>query len=920
MATTLTHSGYGARHTIRNEFTYDQQGRLLQTTQSTGGQVPVLLAKLEYNALGQLVDKKLHSTDNGASFLQSVDYRYNIRGWLTHLNDRALSDGATIEGFDADPDGNSAPDLFALELKYDQGLQLAGAQQYNGNIAEALWQTRRGSTKTGLKGYAYGYDGVNRLTSASYKSQVSNTWGTSTTDFSVSDIRYDANGNIERMTRQGTVNGSDAAPQKGLLDQLTYYYIDATGKRSNRLLAVDDAAPATAAGHDFEDNGSKYRTASGTGPVEYEYDDNGNLLLDRNKGITRVAYNHLNLPYRIEFGSSANRIEYTYTAAGTKLRKQVFTGGGATPSATTEYAGAFVYEQGQVSFAHTAEGRVLYTASVPAGSYRWKYEYHLKDHLGNLRYAFREEGGNTAQRTASMEPVNAPQEEQAFAHVEETRQQDAQRAHTGRYVARLSAQEGRRQGPTISWPVQAGDSVRAEVYGRYDHTAATGRFLRRGAVVAGAAVAGSPSGGGVERGQPTASRRRFLPYVGAGIGLVPQLFKRKQEELPKAFLRYELFTQDSQLVATRLQPLERTATDEWQHLEAGMKADSAGFVRVSVLNESGTPAYFDDLALKAVDPQQYQENHYDPWGLNLVGIETVNTDYSKFQYNGKEKQTEFDLNWSDYKARMYNSQIGRWNAIDPHATNYYPLSPYSYAGNFPVVATDVDGKDWFISTKTVNGQLQINIRYVAAVLDNSNNNINLNSFMQDQRAMFKSVFQNKNINATLEIRKISSEKDLKSYETLIEIKHDDANFNSDNTKETVAGYSHMYGNYIALNAKTIYASTGKFHDKRTLMHEIGHSGGLVHPFDFDARYNKNADKYGSYDKAQEDVDFENFDNLTNFMNYYSIGNKEMTGRYFGPGTIEHYMSNTTGPATRGQIQSIVNKFWSGELNRNTRKK
>ena len=30
-----------------------------------------------YNELGQLVEKDLHSTDDGASFLQSIDYTYN---------------------------------------------------------------------------------------------------------------------------------------------------------------------------------------------------------------------------------------------------------------------------------------------------------------------------------------------------------------------------------------------------------------------------------------------------------------------------------------------------------------------------------------------------------------------------------------------------------------------------------------------------------------------------------------------------------------------------------------------------------------------------------------------------------------------------------------------------------------------------
>lgn len=88
LETLLTHTkGGGAeQYLVHNQFAYDHGGRLLETRQRTGtdaaslfSQPQVLLASYEYNELGQLVDKKLHSTDAGQTppgqrkYLQSVD-------------------------------------------------------------------------------------------------------------------------------------------------------------------------------------------------------------------------------------------------------------------------------------------------------------------------------------------------------------------------------------------------------------------------------------------------------------------------------------------------------------------------------------------------------------------------------------------------------------------------------------------------------------------------------------------------------------------------------------------------------------------------------------------------------------------------------------------------------------------------------
>lgn len=680
---------------VAQEFDYDHANHLVEIRQQVDTQPMIVLAHYEYNELGQLVDKKLHSLDVTANsnkhFSQSLDYRYNIRGWLTNINDRDLSGSQYYNGVDPNADGNEDPDLFGMELKYNenQSIQLS-PKQYNGNISEVLWRTNNISTGNIPRGYAYSYDPANRLKEAAYRTNERFGWGIyNNKDYSTSNITYEANGNLKSMNRQGQISAPGAAPIWGGLDQLSYSY------KGNRLVGVDDAV-TTASTHDFKDATGLY---SPTGTDEYEYDGLGNLILDHNKGLTRTSYNILNKPFETEVYPSGPTLNYTYTtymysAAGQKLKKEiVHYGAPASGQHTTNYMGSFVYEDGVLQYTATPEGRMFFRTTPINGGLHWKYEYHLRDHLGNLRLAFTDDGENSTQLTAGMEPSNATQEERQFSHIGETRLHDAVHARTGDYVARLEAHSGHRQGPSIRQPVAAGDSVYAEAYGRYDHELPLAVLTRKGALVTGLSVVGTQTSIGTDQTAPQPGSRRWLPSIGASITLVPELLHLRRKPMPVAYLRYELFNRDSQLVDTRTLPLARTAVDEWQRLKTGMKADSAGYVQVSLINESNTPAYFDDLTLVARTALTVQENNYDPFGLNLVGIESTSGHDSMLQYNGKEKQEDFGLNWTDYGARMYDMQLGRWHSVDPKVENYESISPYSYAFDNPIRFVDKEGKD-----------------------------------------------------------------------------------------------------------------------------------------------------------------------------------------------------------------------------------
>ena len=262
---------------------------------------------------------------------------------------------------------NDNNDVFGIQFTYDQPLNgLTAAAQHNGNIATATWKSASDGQR---KGYGYNYDDFNRLTGAHYAEHTTQGWNYHINRYSVSNLSYDANGNILSLKREGYLQSGNY----GTMDDLQYSYA------GNQLQAVNDLAP-NVGDNDFKDNGSQAL-------VEYLYDASGNMIEDQNKGIT-VDYNHLNLPTKVDFGGGKELLT-TYDAAGTKVRSTVKSPG--NPDVVKTYTNGFVYQGNSLEFFATDEGRVT---PLSSGSQQFQYEYHFKDHLGNLRLAFADLDGN----------------------------------------------------------------------------------------------------------------------------------------------------------------------------------------------------------------------------------------------------------------------------------------------------------------------------------------------------------------------------------------------------------------------------------------------------------------------------------------------------------------------------------------------
>jgi RHS repeat-associated protein len=127
-----------------------------------------------------------------------------------------------------------------------------------------------------------------------------------------------------------------------------------------------------------------------------------------------------------------------------------------------------------------------------------------------------------------------------------------------------------------------------------------------------------------------------------------------------------------------------------------------GYIEVTKVSGVNQYAYYfyqtDHLGNNRVVANQggtaIQKNHYYPFGTAFADKYDDGKN-QPYKYNGKELDQMHGLNLYDYSARYYESAIGRFTTVDPHAENYYSWSPYVYVGNNPMRITDPTGMDWW---------------------------------------------------------------------------------------------------------------------------------------------------------------------------------------------------------------------------------
>lgn len=348
----LEHSAdaYGSAPSEYYTYTYDHADRLVYTYNNYDKHPEICypISKISYDDVGRMCKKEL---SNRMGIAETINYDYNIRGWLT-----SITSGS-----------------FCEKICYEDGPDNV-AKFYNGNIS--CQQVRYPTVNNLVSGYGFSYDYQNRLTRAIYAE------GDNFTDNlgRYSEIvTYGANGNIvhhsntgSRDGTYGTVQDLDAIYDGNRLKSVTNNVTSPTHYR-NQFLSVSE-----------DDNGQGY---------QYIYDKNGNLAQDYNKGISLITYNYLNLPETVQM-RNGNCIHYTYDARGKKHGRRI-----VTLKALVDVPMGELYSIGSDEIKTDKKyfycGNTIYTgltniryllSFIPDGYIDGNdWYYQITDHLGNVR-------------------------------------------------------------------------------------------------------------------------------------------------------------------------------------------------------------------------------------------------------------------------------------------------------------------------------------------------------------------------------------------------------------------------------------------------------------------------------------------------------------------------------------------------------
>ncbi|MBQ7448695.1 MAG: lamin tail domain-containing protein, partial [Paludibacteraceae bacterium] len=248
-------------------YCYDHAGKLTHTYYKLNEEPEILHSHKLYNELGLLTKNIRHNNTD------TIEYRYDMRGLLTHTLSNASSE----------------------QLFYADSLDIGITPCYNGNIS-ASYKTHADT----IYKFSYLYDNQNRLTESNRLMPTS--------EQQLSEgFAYSNNGSITNLQRYADTL---------LVDNLSFSYTSGY----NKLIAITDAGDDA----NFYNLKEYHDTHLSTNEEpDFGYDSNGNLIFDKDRGISHITYNLYNQPDIIQF-TNGNQIVNLYDATGQKYKTFFF--------------------------------------------------------------------------------------------------------------------------------------------------------------------------------------------------------------------------------------------------------------------------------------------------------------------------------------------------------------------------------------------------------------------------------------------------------------------------------------------------------------------------------------------------------------------------------------------------------------------
>jgi RHS repeat-associated protein len=693
-------------HIVLTKMDYDHRFRLRHVWKNIDNSASdQLIDSIQYNELGRTTSKYL------GNLVDSMIYSYNIRGWLTGINKNYVA--------------GTANHYFGIEIGYNNTASVASGNTYlypqlNGNIEGFVWKSAGSQIN---RKYDFTYDPANRVTSATFLQNTSgSSWDKNQIDFSVSNVSYDADGNLLTMTQRGfTVGGS--AP----IDSLSYSYLGSDS--SNVLMGVVDAANNdTTKLEDFHYNpATKLST-------DYNYDGNGRLTHDNNKNIDTISYNFLNLPQLVHIKGEGN-VAYTYDASGTKLVK-VITDSLAQRVTTITYLSNFVYQRtaplsnptsgtDTLQFVAHEEGRARWAYhkyTNGATAYKFEYDFFERDHLGNTRTVLTQER-DTTNYLATMEYAYRATELQLFGNIANTSVAWTSMPNYTNILNNIrfeytspndsvskvdsTSAGGQKVGPNLLLKVMSGDTVNLSVQcyyvtpggGSTNNSSFSDVLTSLGNGLVNLTGAAHGNFGNLTGSSGT---------VYTGLSGFLSTYDTAHTGFPKAYINW-IFLDDQFNYVSALSGSVLAASSTYPAGSMNLVApggpialNRSGYLYIWVSNETtGWDVYFDNLSVQYKQGPMLEENHYYPYGLTMAGIsdKAIKTQYpeNKYRYDGgaelqnKEFNDGLGLELYETTFRSYDPQLGRFAQIDPLADRSRSASTYAYCMDNPVLFADTRG-------------------------------------------------------------------------------------------------------------------------------------------------------------------------------------------------------------------------------------